>query len=476
MELDRRSLIAATTGLLIRDYPAAARPRGGTAGSLFQFNFAPRILTLGDSLCAHENRGAGPGTQITYSTNEGVQQIAQAIKPNSYLESWPYDTSSEDAGHIVKWTHGANMAVDGSTLDYIATFLPYVYNSTAEIFHVSPTINSVTLPDPVGTMISDILDPAYNNTAKFMIIGSMKPVCQGSSFDGPGYVAAYYAIRAGMQAWCAGKPASRILFCDWDQICDPSSTGYLPANYAYDGVHFNGYGAAVIGAWWSSHILGQIIDPSVNLWPARIALTNHQPNPALTGTGGARSGTVAYGGPGLSVPTGYKAVNGTGTVSTAVVTLEANTTYDPAGQNVVFTATFNAADTNGTFAFEYGTNGAVADPTLAGLYAGAVVEFETDNNAAWGAPSVQFVDNSGSGNASRGLDEDGTGQIVADGTARIWKVFVDPCFIPLGSPGYKLICVLRFDGSKASSPTGVVKVRYINVASVGAPQPRWNIP
>lgn len=331
-----------------------------------QFAVGSKIAVLGDSLSAAGVEGASPGTQVARTTNNGGLELALLMNPVALAEQWPADTSSEDSGYIAEYTHGSNRAVGGTPATFHAARLPAVLAMQPVALYYSATVNSLTASDVENYIITNILTPA-KNAGVYLLVGGVRPFAQGSTFDqGATSIAARTRINNALKAWVTAQGPSVAIWVDHDAYADPDHDGYGDPSLYWDGTHWNGLGSSLEGNYLAWTIFPQIFATG-NRFATTYAGTNHIGNPTLTGTGGTRSGNIAYASS-LSVPNNWRAGPSGTLTSTATAGLEANS--ETGGQSIVLTVTPNTAPTGVVTGSISGTTLSVSATTSGGMAVG----------------------------------------------------------------------------------------------------------
>ncbi|WP_156361281.1 SGNH/GDSL hydrolase family protein [Sphingomonas sp. Leaf257] len=456
---------------------AVGRPIAGSIPSIFpQFPIGTKISVLGDSTVAHGTFGASPGDKLVRKLNAGHYEVAQALKPRFAMEEWPSNTTARDnaaaggtSSYTKQWVDGGNRAVSGSPVSFHAGLLPSTLAMGAPILAYSATVNSAALPGAEQTIIDQILTPAIN-AGKYVLVGTMLPwAASGTGLDTPANVASRMRINTALRAWAASVGPTKALLLDWDIPFPLDGSNYASSDNFYDTLHPNSLGAARLSLYLNSRL--DLILPSDNQLLTRTA-PNKQPNPTFTGTTGTAAGTVSG-----QVPSGYRLINASGTVSTAVASLEANAATG--GQSLVITVQpVSGSIAEEGFNFTYGTAGTIPVSDMAGQYVATYFEVEVPASPYVGVPTAYLYD-AGSTMEARALDLDTTygNSSKSDGSAKTFWVATDPVLVGASSTGPNVTLRLRLRGAEAFAAGAApitIKIKRVWTGVVGDPKPRWN--
>lgn len=529
-------LSVARVGVSLGVVAAVGRSIAGSAPSLYpQFPVGTKAAVLGDSLSARGFEGASPGTNFATQTVLGGLEIANAIFPVLLMEQWPANTQTEDNGYIVKWTTGANRALSGSPSTVHAGRLAGVIAMGAKILYYSATINSRGLADNGQYIINNILVPA-RDAGLYLWVGGIRPVAQGAQFDDSGYRANRATINGTIKSWIEAQGPTIGIWVDHDAYADPTKTGYGPADLYEDGIHWNGKGAMLEGAYLAANVFSKNFAAGGNRLKAMLSAgPNLLPNGNLSGTGG----TAAFGVSG-PVPAAWRVQQSGQNASSVVTSLESNA--DTGGQSLTLTVTpvvttvqfvggisgntlTVSSVTSGTLAIGQklsgpgigdnaylasgsGTNWQVSGPALTvasesnltatrhreqfqisptansttgdvtlsgvgGQFLSAIVEVEVDNNPGWLAPSASLADLTVPAHYSTGLWYTVKAYGKSDGVGRTWWIFVNAVGLDASSTGIKFTINVQYN--PALLPSGAkCKVKSVGVLNIGDPKPRWS--
>ena len=286
------------------------------------------IIDIGDSLRAAGRAGVSTLLRAD-TTNLGGLERTRAQAPVFNYDLYPRDTSAIETGYgAVEYTWGSNLGYAGSPIDYVIGLLPKITAMAPDTVYWGPTINSVR-DGHIVAKINQVVS-VLRAAGIRIFLRTLPSVAKDSTFHTPSgdptgaqYVAGYSAINNEIARIAAANP-TQIRLVDLRPVFDIPGTPFRKPNQTWDGTHNSALGSAIEAKLFGS-IVKDHVPANTNVILARWnRVANLVPNHSMGGTGGSRSGIVAYAGPGFSIPSGY-AVRPSGAVaSTATVAVEAN--------------------------------------------------------------------------------------------------------------------------------------------------------